>query len=238
MSRLVVVDSVKGALASRHEWDVVLDAAHPERGLDPSVLLSQVGAVASALASEAAGGAAVHPASIEHLELLAPVSAGERLIVTAAVEPRRERFIVVTLVARRRRGTPGAIVICGSMRFSTAEIGNRSVDERPLQTGRSPMSTTFTAKVGGDEALFSGNVVPWVQSSALVSAQGVAGAPVTLVEVESLSVLSVVRQGEALTLNCSVVKRAGDLLTVLSVVRSESRDVDVLAATLTFRQRK
>jgi len=235
MSRLVVVESLKSAVASRHEWDVVLDSAHPERGLDPSVLLEQVGVVAATLAAEAAG-APVFATSMHKLEVLGPVLGGERLIVTAALEAPRDGELPVSLVARRRRGAPGAVVIAAVLRFSVGEARRTSgevAQTRLIDGGASPMHTTFRAKLRSEDLLLGGNLVPWVHASALVSAQGYAGGPVVLTEVQGLSVLGPVRKDEPLTLSCSVVRASGDKLTVLSVVRSEARDV--LCAMSTFR---
>jgi len=237
MSRLVVVESLKSAVASRHEWDVVFDAEHPERGLDPSELLHQVGVVAASLAADAAG-APVFATSVEKLEVLAPVVGGERLIVTAALEAPRDGAIPVSLVARRRRGSPGAVVIAGVLRFTVAADTARPADaqhSRLINGGASPMHTTFKAKLEGSDLLLAGNLVPWVHASALVSAQGFAGGPVVLAELESLSVLGPVKRHEPLTLSCSVVRASGSLISVLSLVRSDERQRDVLCAMSTFK---
>lgn len=239
MSRLVVIESLRNASAARHEWDVVMDSSHPERGLDPALLLEKVGAVASSLAREAIGASAV-ATSLDKLEVLGTVSAGERLIVTAAVEPSRDGALPVSLVARRRRGAPGAIVIAGVLRF-TADAQRAPGDaqnERLVRGGATPMVTSFRARVPGDDVLLAGNVVPWVHASSLVSAQGFAGGPVALAEVQSLSVLGPVKAGETLTLQCSVVRSSGDKVTVLSLVRSDAHRRDVLAAVTTFKVRQ
>lgn len=238
MSRLVVVESLRNATAVRHEWDVVMDTAHPERGLDPAVLLEKVGTVASSLAREAIGESAV-ATSLDKLEVLGVVSAGERLIVTAAVEQSRDGVLPISLVARRRRGAPGAVVLAGVLRFtvSVTDVTGDQQNARLLRGGATPMVTSFRARLpGADVLLGGGNLVPWVHASSLVSAQGFAGGPVSLVEVQSLSVLGPVKAGETLTLHCSVVRSSGDKVTVLSLVRSESREV--LAAVTTFKVRQ
>ncbi|PZR13253.1 MAG: hypothetical protein DI536_13280 [Archangium gephyra] len=235
MSRLVVVESLRNATATRHEWDVVMDAAHPERGLDPAVLLEKVGAVASSLAKEAIGDGAV-ATSLDRLEVHGVVSAGERLIITAAVEPSRDGVLPISLVARRRRGSPGAVVLVGVLRFSVAvtDVTADQQNARLLRGGATPMMTSFRARLPREDVLLGGgNLVPWVHASSLVSAQGFAGGPVSLAEVQSLSVLAPVKAGETLTLHCSVVRSSGDKVTVLSLVRSETRDV--LAAVTTFK---
>lgn len=240
MSRLVVVESLRNAVAVRHEWDVVMDASHPERGLDPAVLLEKVGAVASSLAREAIGDSAV-ATSLDKLEVLGVVSAGERLIVTAAVEQSRDGVLPISLVARRRRGSPGAVVIAGVLRFtvSPSDVSADAQNERLLRGGATPMVTSFKARVPRPDVLLGGgNLVPWVHASSLVSAQGFAGGPVALAEVQSLSVLSPVTAGETLTLQCSVVRSSGDKVTVLSLVRSDSARRDVLAAVTTFKVRQ
>ncbi|MGV3622026.1 MAG: hypothetical protein ACO1OB_14485 [Archangium sp.] len=237
MSRLVVVESLRNATAARHEWDVVMDSAHPERGLDPAVLLEKIGAVATSLAREVIGDSAV-ATSLDKLEVLGVVSAGERLIVTAAVEPSRDGVLPVSLVARRRRGAPGAVVLVGVLRFTVAlgEVPTDQQNARLLRGGATPMVTSFRAQVPREDVLLGGgNLVPWVHASSLVSAQGFAGGPVALAEVQSLSVLAPVKAGETLTLECSVVRSSGDKVTVLSLVRSEVREV--LAAVTTFKMR-
>ncbi len=97
------------------------------------------------------------------------------------------------------------------------------------------MQATFKARLKGDDLLLAGNVVPWVHASALVSAQGFAGGPVVLSEMPSLSLLASVHSD---TLSCSVVRASGNLLTVLSVVRSEERRRDVLCAVSTFKVKR
>lgn len=239
MSRLVLVERLKNAVAERHEWDVVLDGKQ-EQGLNPAVLLEQVGELAGALAREAAG-AAVFMTSLQKLEVLAPVLDGERLIVTAALEPSRDGSFPVSLVVRRRRGAPGAVVIAGVLRFSSEADRlepTQAQHARLARGGAAPMEATFHAKLKGDDLLLAGNLVPWVHASALVSAQGFAAGPVVLSEIPSLSVLGPVRADEQLTLSCSVVKASGTQLTVLSVVRSEARQRDVLCAVSTFRVKR
>ena len=100
------------------------------------------------------------------------------------------------------------------------------------------MHATFKAKLKGDDLLLAGNLVPWVHASALVSAQGFAAGPVALSEIPSLSVLGPVRSDESLTLSCSVVKASGTQLTVLTVVRSDNRQRDVLCAVSTFKVKR
>ena len=239
MSRLVLIKSLKSPAAERHEWDVVLDGKQ-EQGLNPAVLLNQVGELAGALAKEAAG-AAVFVTSVHKLEVLAPVLDGERLIVTAALEPSRDGAFPVSLVVRRRRGAPGAVVIAGVIRFSPE--GDRLVpgDAQQLRLARggaAPMETTFKARLKGDDLLLAGNLVPWVHASALVSAQGFAAGPVALLEIPSLSLLAPVHSDEPLTLSCSVVKASGAQVTVLTVVRSDERNRDVLCAVSTFKVRR
>ncbi len=236
MSRLVVVESLRSAVSARHEWDVVMDSAHPERGLDPAVLLEKVGAVASSLAREAAGDAVV-ATSLHNLEVLGSVAAGERLIITAALELERDGVLPISLVARRRRGSPGAVVLAGVLHFSTGRnvSDGDAQHERLLRGGATPMVTSFRARVPGNEVLLSGNIVPWVHASSLVSAQGFAGGPVALSEVQSLSVLGPVRANESLTLQCSVVRSSGEKVTVLSLVRSDDAQRAVLAAVTTFK---
>lgn len=237
MSRLVLVQSLKSSVAQRHEWDVVLDAPHQERGLDPSVLLDRVGAVAGGLASEAAG-TPVFVTSLERLEVLAPVFDGERLIVTAALEQPRDGKWPVSLVVRRRKG---AVVIAGVLRFSS-ELERPSVTDaeqlRLARGGSAPMEATFRASLRGADLLLGGNLVPWVHASALVSAQGFAAGPVSLSEIPSLSLLAPVHPDEPLTLSCSVVKAAGNVVTVLSLVRSEEHHRDVLCAVSTFKAKQ
>lgn len=238
MSRLVVVESLRSRVAVRHEWDVVMDSAHPERGLDPAVLLEKVGAVAASLAREVAGQDVI-ASSLDKLEVLATVHGGERLIVTAAVEPSRDGAVPISLVARRRRGAPGAVVLAGVLRFVT-EQPTALVDsqhERLVRGGAAPMVTSFRAQVGSD-VLLAGNVVPWVHASSLVSAQGFAGGAVTLAEVQSLSVLRAVAANESLALQCSVVRSSGSKVTVLALVRGEVDRRDVLAAVMTFSVRQ
>ncbi len=230
MSRLVVVESLRSAVAARQEWDVVIDSAQPGRGIDPSELLNKVGAVAASLVSDAMG-APVQATSLTKLEVLHPVNAGERLIITAALERERDGQLPVSLVLRRRKGL---VVIAGVLRFAVElPLGGAQdlASERLLRGGSVPMNTSFRAQVGND-ALLSGNLVPWVHASALVSAQGFAG-PVQLAEVQSLSILGPVRAGETLTLQCSVVRSSGEKVTVLSLVRGDRGDV--LAAVTVFR---
>ncbi len=239
MSRLVLVESAKNAVSERHEWDVVLDGRQ-KQGLNPAVLLNHVGELAAALAREAAG-APVFVTSVTKLEVLAPVLDGERLIATAALEPSRDGGFPVSLVVRRRRGAPGAVVIAGVLRFSSEADRWAVADEqhvRLLRGGASPMQATFKARLKGDDLLLAGNLVPWVHASALVSAQGFAGAPVVLCEMPSLSLLAKVHSDEPLTLSCSVVRASGSLLTVLSVVRSEECRRDVVYAVSTFKVKR
>lgn len=231
MSRLVVIESLRSAVAARQEWDVVMDSAHPGRGLDPAELLEKVGAVAASLARDALG-TPVTATSLEKLEVLHPVHAGERLIITAAIEPARDGQLPISLVARRRKGL---VVIAGVLRFA-AELPARATpesnNERLLRGGSVPMETTFRVRVQGDDALLGGNLVAWVHASALVSAQGFAG-KVQLAELQSLSLLGPVTPGETLSLQCSVVRSSGDKVTVLSLVRGAAGEV--LAAVSVFR---
>lgn len=239
MSRLVLVESSKNAVSERHEWDVVLDGKQ-EQGLNPAVLLNHVGELARALAGEAAG-APVYATSVQRLEVLAQVLDGERLIVTAALEPSRDGAFPVSLVVRRRRGLPGAVVIAGVLRFSPEADRLVPADAQHLRLmrgGAAPMQVTFKAQLKGDDLLLAGNLVPWVHASALVSAQGFAASPVVLAELPSLSLLAPVHSDEALTLSCSVVKASGNQLTVLSVVHSEERHRAVLCAVSTFRVKR
>lgn len=225
MSRLVIVESVRSAVAARQEWDVVMGS------VDPAELLEKVGAVAASLARDALG-APVKATSLDRLEVLHPVHTGERLIITAALEPSREGVQPVSLVARRRKGL---VIIAGVLRFAVElplRGANDGTNERLLRGGAVPMETIFRAKVHGDDALLSGNLVAWVHASALVSAQGFAG-KVQLAEVQSLSLLGPVTPGEQLTLQCSVVRSSGEKVTVLSVMRG--RAGEVLAAVSVFR---
>ena len=112
---------MKSAAWRSAEWDVVLEGPQ-EQGLNPSVLLKHVGELAGALASEAAG-APVFVTSLEKLAVLAPVLDGERLVVTAALEPSRDGSFPVSLVVRRRRGSPGAVVIARTVRAALEAEG-------------------------------------------------------------------------------------------------------------------
>ena len=230
MSRLVIVESLRSAVAARQEWDVVMDGS-TSRGLDPSELLEKVGVVAASLARDALGGP-VKATSLEKLEVLHPVHAGERLIITAALERERDGVLPISLVARRRKGQ---VIIASVLRFAEAlpvRGAEDTTNARLLRGGSVPMETTFRARISGDDALLGGNLVAWVHASALVSAQGFAG-KVQLAELQSLSLLGPVSPGETLTLQCSVVRSSGEKVTVLSLVHGTAGEV--LAAVSVFR---
>lgn len=208
--------SPSAAQPSRHEWDVVMDEARPERGVDPAAFLARVGPMVAALA----GGRPV--TSVEPLEVHGAIARGERLWVTAT----RDGEDGLQVVARRRRG---AVVLAGALRFDAPVVA-------PGEPGTLALvQSDFTSRHRGD-LLLSGTLASWVHASSWASAQGLVAAPVALEVLERLAVLQVPASNEGLRLKAAVSARVGRVSTVTAEVRGADGAL-VAQARARFRQR-
>ncbi|MDX2012243.1 MAG: hypothetical protein SFW67_18755 [Myxococcaceae bacterium] len=233
MSRLLEQRRSTQHSAARHEFEVVLDPARPHAGLDPADLLDQVGTVARRLAARAAGGRALSTHSLEHLEVKAAVTGGERLVITAALEsPSNDRF-PVSVVARRADG-PGLVATC--VLVFRLEAGASSASDLLLEEhAPAAFQTHFNATRWGDDWLTSGNLVPWLHASSLLAAQGLRGGPVRLVGIEALSLVGALGLKEPVVLHCSAAfAPSGDVWVDSRIVR-ERDGVDVVSARSRWR---
>jgi hypothetical protein len=233
MTRLLEARSQASAAAARHEW--VVSAGGP---LDPAELVERLGAVASALVRGFAG-VAVRSTGIEHLTILSSVGPGERLAATLAIEqPLRGagRWPVSIVVRRVVAASPLAVVgVLVFVRDDAAREGVQGARGEGAR-GQAVVTASFHASQGHDW-LLDGNLLPWVQASALLSAQGFHGAPLRARGFEAVSVRGQISGGERLALVCSVVREAGGVLSVLCEVRSEALGHDVLWAVSCFENK-
>ncbi len=236
MSRLISLTRQASPLAARIEWQVV-DDDHPLRRMEPGVLLDKLGAVASELVHGAVKGPGV-AADVERLRVFAPLHAGDRLVVTAALEPVRHQRHAVSVVVRKKTSVVSAGVLTfvdasAPLRWASGASSNRL--RSGARDGKAPVETTFHARTKGADWVLDGNPLEWVHASALLSAQGFVGGPAEFVGVQGLSRLGPVTAGEALVLQCSVVHSVNDVVSVLSHVRSAGTSRDVLWAVSSFR---
>lgn len=237
MSRLVSLNRSITPDAARIEWHVAADG-HPLQRIEPAMLLERLGGIAAEVVERRVS-TPVIAADVERLQVFEEVRAGDLLVVTAALEPARYRRHAVSVVVRKGQ----RVIIAGVVTFvalgepsrSSAAQQNRA--RSSARDGKALVETTFHARTTGDDWLLNGNPLAWVHASAVLSAQGFIGGPADFVGLQGISRLGPVVAGEALTLQCSVVHAANDVVSVLAHVRTELERRDVLWAVTSFRAR-
>lgn len=218
-----VARSLLQAPSRRTAWRVSRQDVGPDGLLGPAALISRAVQEASAM-TEAASSVA-----IEDLEVLAAVRAGDELLVTAGLEREDAGVTVVSVVMRAGERN---VVALGTLRFHRAAKEARHRALADALAGKTPVEAHFRAD---RTAALDGAVGRWLQDTALVSAQGFAG-PATFEAVVALTVLGPVAVGQALSLQCSVVRAEATRVTVLSHVRDELSGGEVLCALTSWRR--
>lgn len=230
MIRIIARDARTEGAATRQEWEVVAEPGG--HGVVSAHLVERLAELAGSVARRSAK-EAVAPVSIDNLELVAPLKAGERLVVTAALEPQRAPKLAVSLVVRR--APKGPVAALAVMTFAgTSHAPPAVVLPDGAGRGNSPVTARFAAQPG--DHFGAGNVLAWVQASALLSAQGALGHRATFAGLKALSVLEWLKGGEPLRLECSVVNASHGELTVLTQLTNESTGSTVLCALGHYRE--
>lgn len=209
--------------SSRTAWCVSPLEVGRDGLLGPSALISRAVDVASAMTDAPPSAVAIHD-----LKVVAPVRAGDELLVTAALEREDALASVVSVVMRAGERS---VVALGTLRLQRAAPEACGRARGDVATGKTLVEALFRADRA--EAL-GGTAGRWLQDTALVSAQGFAG-PAAFDAVVALTVLGKVEVGQALSLQCSVVHAEASRVTVLTHVRDELSGSDVLCALTSWR---
>ncbi|MDY7228247.1 hypothetical protein [Hyalangium rubrum] len=134
MSRLAASDAGASQFSAQQEWNVGLDEVGPDGLLGLDRLREQLLALASWLGAKAVGRKVV-PLKVDNVQLLAPVRAHQRLIVTTAVERRSATGAVVSVVVSRPQAGQEVrqLVALGIVSLGISDAGPRWVEPRGLQ---------------------------------------------------------------------------------------------------------